>query len=87
MIPWNPGRVGATVWVVRLQVAKHRGVILIRAICFILPSVCPNFPWYSIYDLCRACPVNGSAANNYFSYAESVRKGVSIFLKFPVGNH
>ena len=55
--------------------------------CCILPRVCPNFPWYYISDLWRACPVNGSTAINYFSYVESVLKCVSTFLNFPVGNH
>ena len=55
--------------------------------CFILPSVCPNFPWYSIYALWRECPVNGRAANNSFSYEDSFRKGISTFLNFPVGDH
>ena len=55
--------------------------------CCILSRVCPNFPWYYISDLWRACPVNGIAAINYFSYVESVLKCVSTFLKFPVGNH
>ena len=87
LIPWKPGRVGATVWVARRKVEWQISIILIREMCCILPSVCTNFQWYSISALWRACPVNGSAAINTYSYAESFLKGVSNFIRFKVGNH
>ena len=62
-------------------------ILIIRAMCCILPRVCPNFPWYSIYDLWRAFIVNISSAISSFSYVESVLKGISTFLNFQFGNH
>ena len=59
-------------------------IVIIREICYILPRVCQNFPWYSISTLWRAFPVNGSAAISYFSYVESLLKGVSTFINFTV---
>ena len=51
------------------------------------PIVHPSLPLYSISDLQREVYVNGTEAMGYFSYVESVRKFVSNFLNFPVGNH
>ena len=62
-------------------------ILIIRAMWCILPIVCTTFPLYSISFLWRAFTVNGSAAISYFSYVESVLKGVSTFINFIVGNH
>ena len=53
----------------------------------ILPIVCPNFLLYSVSTLWSTFPDNWSAYISYFSYAESVLKGVLKLLNFPVRNH
>ena len=85
-ISYKWGRFDATVSVARQKARIKISILLIRAICCILPKVCPNFPFYYISDLWRSCPVNGSTAINSFSYVGSVLKGLSAFLNFPFGN-
>ena len=46
-----------------------------------------KFPWYSIYNLWRTFLVKRIISMTYFSYVESVLKGVSTFMNFPFGNH
>ena len=87
LIHWKTLRVGSTVWVARQQAVQQISIILIREMCFIYPRLFPNVTWYSISGLWSAFPSNGSAAISYFSNVESVLKGVSNFLNFPVRNH
>ena len=59
-------------------------ILLIREMCCILPIVCSNFPGYSISDLLRGFPINGSAAISSFLHVESILKGVSTLLKIQL---
>ena len=54
--------------------------------CCICPRVFTNLPLYSIYDLSVTFTNKGNSAMRYFSHVETVQKGVSTFISFPVGN-
>ena len=86
-IPCRPVILGATVWVYSWKVPQQISIILIRAMCCILPRVYPNFPWYYISDLLREFTVNGIVSISYFSHVESVLIFVSNFINFSVGKY
>ena len=85
--PWNTGRVGAIVWVLRRNYARKISTLIIIEMCCIHPRVCKDLPWYSISKLLREITLKGSEHMSSFSCVESVQKGVSKFLNFTVGNH